>query len=277
MKPHPPAQSAPQNSTTHVLALLSVLCVLCGTLAVLFYRQSNERQELIDRMRKQQAHRGEIGQTEGQADDDASTRGSEQVFNQVNLLAQKDAVISELRQRILALQGGRIPEAGLSPNALPKAVRSSRQHKTVERTAAAPSTNQVKPSPPPPVPVFRTLAAQQDFLQNLDVDSMTASEQENHAELLKQIEILNRLVAQIQNSAGREASDRLQSALLRQEKAVALLMQQERLALFCSVGRELGYNDDSSLVFARYIEQVDSMTTFEPSSTPDNPPPLPGQ
>lgn len=256
-----------------------MLSILCGTLAVLFYRQSNDRQELLEQMQKRQNHRVETGQSDGPADGDASTRGSEQVFKQVNLLAQKDAVINELRQRILALQDGRVPDAGLSPNALPKAVRSSRQQRTAERPVAVSGTTPVKPPKDVPITVFRTLAAQTTFLQNLDVDSMTADEQENHAELLKQIEIRNRLVAQLENSTGKDSSAKIRPTLLRQEKTIKALMQQERLALFCSMGRDLGYSEDSSAVFASYIEQVDRMTTFELSPISDEltPPQLPGQ
>jgi len=270
MKPQPSPQAVAGRSTNHVCTLLIVLCILCGALAVIFYRQSNERKDLLDKMQRKQSHRAETGQAGGATDGDASARGSEQVFKQVDLLAQKDALINELRQRILALQEGR-PDAGLSPNALPRVVRSSRQHKAPERPAIAPSTSPIiRPASSTPPHVFKTLAIQKEFLQNLEIDSMTANEQENHAELLRQIESHNRLVAQLENSPGKEASDRIQPALLRQEKIIDVLMQQEKLALFCSVGRALGYNDDSSLVFARYIEQVDRMTSVEQSPAPDD-------
>jgi hypothetical protein len=270
MKAQPSPQAVAGRSTNHVCALLIVLCILCGTLAVVFYRQSSERKDLLDKLQRKQSHRAETGQTGGAADGDASARGSEQVFKQVDLLAQKDAVINELRQRILALQEGRTPDAGLSPNALPRVVRSSRQHKTPERPPVAPSPSPIRPAPSAPPPVFKTLAVQKEFLQNLETDSMTAGEQENHAELLRQIESHNRLVAQLENSPGKEASDRIRPALLRQDKIIEVLMQQERLALFCSVGRSLGYNDDSSLVLARYIEQVERMTSVEQSAAPDD-------
>ena len=40
-------------------------------------------------------------------------------------------------------------------------------------------------------------------------------------------------------------------------------MLQERQALFSNMAQELGYDDESSLLFSEYIERIDSMTTFE--------------
>lgn len=265
MKPLTTPQADARKSSSHVLGLLIVLCILCGTLAVVFYQQSTERQELLEKLQKKQNRRNGPGQAGEPSDGDASTRGSEQVYKQVNLLAQKDAVINELRQRLIALHEGRVPETRLSSNTLPKSVRSSRPKMPPERPPETPRTNIAAPAQPVPAPVFKSFADQESSLGGIDVSSMPAGEQENHNELLRRLETRRRIVDELNRNRGTDSTAGLRAKLAREEQAVKALMRQERLALFSNMGRELGYDDESSLSFAEYIERVDAMTTFESS------------
>ncbi|MEI6809231.1 MAG: hypothetical protein WCN95_10975 [bacterium] len=263
MKPDtvpPPGAGKPTN---HVLLLLIALCILCGALAIIFNQKQHELQQQLDTIQRRQA--GKTA-TSWQPDGDASAGESEKVFKLVNLLSQKDAAISELQQKMIALREGRIMETRLSPSALPKSVRINRQKKPLERVVETPVTDIVAAIQPIPTPVYRNIANQESFLQNLDITSMSESQSTTHRELLKHLESLRLCVAELDKNRGEDPTGELRRTLWTEEQAISGLMLQERQALFSNMAQELGYDDESSLLFAEFIERIDSMTTFESSS-----------
>lgn len=262
----PPPVTA--KSTNHVHLLLVALCVLCGALAVIFNYQKKEVEEQLSKVQRKLGS-SKVG---AQSSDDATTAGSEQVYKHVDLLAQKDAIINELRQLNIALKEGRAPDTKLSPGTLPKSVRTTRPKKTPERPAEVPRPEPIRSiqpattAPTPVYPVYPNLAEQESFLRELDTSSLSDNEAAVHKELLKHIQALRRLAGNLEKARGADPTGQLRPALTREEQAVVELMQQERQALFSNMGRELGYNDESSLLFADYIERVDSMTTLRPAA-----------
>lgn len=265
MKPNtvpPPCAGKPTN---HVHLLLIALCILCGALAIVFNQKTRELQLQLEKLQRQQSSKPA---TAWQPDGDASAGESEKVFKLVNLLSQKDAAISELQQKMIALREGRTLETRLSPNALPKSVRINRQKKPLERVIETPVTDIVAAVQPIPTPVYRNIANQESFLQNLDITSMSETQATTHRELLRHFESLRLCVAELDKNRGEDPTGELRRTLWTEEQAVSGLMLQERQALFSNMAQELGYDDESSLLFAEFIERIDSMTTFESSSQP---------
>lgn len=280
MKPNTAPAADSWKPSVRVCALLVVLCVLCGTLAVVFGHKKNELQDELDKMQRLQGNRtASSDRFDRHQDADSSGKESEQVFRLVNQLSQKEAAISELRQRMIALQEGKVPETKLSQNTLPKSVRSSRQPKPPVHPPVPvriPRKEVVRSPQPAAAPVYRNLSVQESFLRSLDVAAMPVSEQETHSELLKHLEALRRHVDTINRNRGADSSGELRAALAREEQNVDRLMRQERLALFSNVGRELGYDDESSQLFAEHIDRIGAMTTLEqPSQSVTTPEPMP--
>ncbi|MEI6971061.1 MAG: hypothetical protein WCL44_06035 [bacterium] len=263
-----------RQPSNRVIALLIVLCIVCGALAAIFGQKKSELQRELDKVQRLQGNRaataGRIQRGQGGSDGGGE---SEQVFKMVNQLAQKEAAISELRQRLIAIQEGKVPDAKLSQNTLPKSVRSSRPAKAPARTPAPVTQRTVVRTPQPvPAPVYNNLPEQESFIQSIDVTTMPVNEQENHAELLKHLDSLRLIVDALNRNGGSDPTGELRNSLSREERNINTLMRAERLALFSNVGRELGYDDESSLLFAEHIDRIGTMTTFEPAQHPVAPP-----
>jgi len=259
----------PGKPANHVCALLLVLFLLCGGLAIHYKRLANRLQSNLDAT--QASLRTEASKPSDQfvtsPEKTPVSTQSGRVFEMVNLLSQKEKVITELRQRIIALQNGRIPEAGLSTNTLPRSMRRTvRARKPVEQPAEPPPRAPVAPQVEQEL-TFADLPAKVAFFKALDVSTMPVEEQRTHYSLVKHLESLRKLTDDLGGRRGAGGISELRALILRESKAVQELMPKEKRSLLCNMGRELGYDDESSQWFSEYVDQVDSMTAFSPSIT----------
>ena len=280
MKSAPGPAPAPEKKTQFgsVTALLMALCVICAGAAVFYNRQKTDLSGKLQKAQKalegkQAGRQAGAGAAAGQGASE-----SEKVFDLVGRLAQKESVIGELRQRLVAIQDGRAPEAGLSTNTLPASVRSVRRSRKTEPKALAPKPEPpraapVPPPPPAPGAEFPELTEHESFFGSLDASAVSAAERDCHAELLAHIQILRRVVSEMKSRG--DATGELLASATREAQALESLMPVEREALLRGIGRDLGYDDESCRLFAEYVNLVDRMTTFSAPAPVPLPIPLP--
>ena len=248
-----------KRTSSGAVPFLFGLFLLVAVVAALLYR---DRSSMEWRLKKteQALRETRSGGAGGEEPGDTNARPPARVYDLLNVVAQKEATIADLRQQIRDLRAGKVPEIRPLPAPRPKPVK--------------PPPKRIEPESPPAVspprapavalpdePVVGTFGEQLDFLQKFDTTGWPALARNQHAELVRQLQGIR---AALDRAAGSSAgvAATFRRAAMDQVRALGERFDNEQSQLLRQTGRELGYDEDGARRFAETIDNLMEMTDY---------------
>lgn len=220
--------------------LFAMFVALAAVTSILAVRYRSQKDQLESELGKIRNALGSSGSDEyrlpAKKDGAADNAAADRVFELLELLARKDAVIRELR----AGQTGAAPQPGT--------IRSSAR--PAGRTPAQQSPGSSME------PLVRTLAEQVDFLSALDVSDAPPDRQAAHEQVIRRLAALHDSLELAGTGATPSGND-----LAREAAMISSMLQREQETVYYAIGRQLGYDEETARWFSDYLAYVNDATS----------------